>query len=86
MPEMLWKKPRFTYSACGPFTKNKKGIHKLKETGDSIYINQNKWDQTCFQHDLAYRDFKDLPRRAACDKVLGDKAFNIAKNSKYAGC
>ena len=42
MPEMLWKKPRLTYSACGPFTKNKKGIHKLKETGDSIYINQNK--------------------------------------------
>ena len=55
MPEKLWKQPRFTYSACGPFTKNKEGIHKLKETGDSIYINQNKWDQTCFQHDLAYR-------------------------------
>ena len=23
MPEMLSKQPAFTYSACGPFTKNK---------------------------------------------------------------
>ena len=29
---------------------------------------------------MAYRDFKDLPRRTASDKVLHDKAFNIAKN------
>ena len=28
-------------------------------------------------------DFKHLPRRVASDKVLGDKAFNVAKNSKY---
>ena len=28
---------------------------------------------------MAYRDFKDLPQRAASDKVLRDKAFNIAK-------
>ena len=30
-------------------------------------------------------DFKVLPRRIASDKVLGNKAFNIAKNPKYAG-
>ena len=29
---------------------------------------------------------KDLARRAASDKVLGDKAFNVAKNPKYDGC
>ena len=34
---------------------------------------------------MAYGDFKDLGRRAASDKVLRDKAFNIAKNSKYDG-
>ena len=34
---------------------------------------------------MAYRDFKDLNRRTAVDKVLLDKAFNIAKNSKYDG-
>ena len=34
---------------------------------------------------MTYRDFKDLTRRTASDKILGDKAFNIAKNPKYDG-
>ena len=29
MPDMHLKKPGFTYSACGPFTKNKEIIKKL---------------------------------------------------------
>ena len=32
---------------------------------------------------MAYGDFKDLPRRIASDKILPEKAFNIAKNPKY---
>ena len=32
MPEMHLKQPGFTYSACGPFTKNKERIQKFKET------------------------------------------------------
>ena len=32
---------------------------------------------------MAYGDFKDLARRTAADKLLRDKAFNIAKNPKY---
>ena len=35
IPEMRWRKPGFTYSACGPFTKTKERITKFKETGDS---------------------------------------------------
>ena len=38
---------------------------------------------TRFQHDMAYGNFKDIARRAASDKVLRDKAFNIAENPKY---
>ena len=34
---------------------------------------------------MAYGDFKHLARRTASDKVLGDKAFNIAKKTKYDG-
>ena len=34
---------------------------------------------------MAYGDFKDLPRRTPVDKVLLEKAFNIAKNPKYDG-
>ena len=40
MPEMHLKQPGFTYSACGPFTKNKERMQKFKETGDSRYIQQ----------------------------------------------
>ena len=85
MPEMHLRQPGFTCSACGPFTKNKERIKKFKETGDSRYIYQNKLDKACFQHDMAYGDFKDLNRRTFADKVLRDKAFNIVKDPKYDG-
>ena len=40
---------------------------------------------TCFQHGIAYGDFKDLPRRTAIDRILRGKAFNLAKNAKHDG-
>ena len=80
MTETHLKQPGFTYSACRPFTKNKERIRKFKETGDTKYIYRNELDKVCFQHDMAYGDFKDLAKRTAADKVLRDKAFNIAKN------
>ena len=85
MPEMHLKQPRFTYSACGPFTKKKERIQKFKEAGDTNYIYKNELNQACFQHNKAYGDFKDLARKTASYKVLRDKAFNIAKNPKYDG-
>ena len=85
MPKMHLKQPRFTYSACGPFTKNKERIQKFKETGDTKYNYKSKLDKECFQHDMACVDFKDLARRRTSDKVLIDKAFNIAKKPKYDG-
>ena len=83
MPEMLLKQPGFTYTACGSFTKNKERTNIFKETGDSRYIYQNELNKACFQHVMAYGDFKDLNRRTSADKVLRDKAFNIAKNPIY---
>ena len=85
MPEMHLKQPGFTYSAREPFTKNKERIQKFKQTGDSRYIYKNELDKACFQHDMAYGDFKDLKERTAADKVLRDKTFNIAKDPKYDG-
>ena len=41
MPEIHLRQPEFTYSACGPFTKNKERIQKFKQTGDSRYIYKN---------------------------------------------
>ena len=85
MPEMHLKQLIFTYSACGPFTKNKERIRKFKEMGDTSYIYKNELDKACFKHDMAYGDFKDLAKRTASDKVLSDKTFNIAKNPKDDG-
>ena len=42
MQEMHLKQPGFTYSVCGPFTKNKERIQKFKETGDTSYIYKNE--------------------------------------------
>ena len=83
MPEMNSRQPGFTYSACGPFTKNKQRIQKFLETGDTNYIYRNELDKACFQHDIAYGDFKDLKGRTQSDKGLEEKAFEIVSNPKY---
>ena len=83
MPEKHLKRLGFTSSAFGPYTKNKERIQKFKETGDAKRIYPIELDKACFHHDMAYGDFKDLPRRTAFDKILQDKAFNFAKNPKY---
>ena len=85
MPEMHLKQTGFTYSACGPFTKNNERIEKFMKTGNTDFIYRNKLDKACFQDDMAYGNFKDLTRRTASDKVLKDKAFKIASDSKYDG-
>ena len=71
LPEIHLGQPGFTYSKF-------------------IYINrrfmiylENELHKACFQHDMAYGDFKDLTRRTDADKVIHVKAFNIAKNPKY---
>ena len=70
MPEMHLRQPGFIYSACGPFSKNKERMQKFKETRDSRYIYRNELDKSCFQHDMAYGDFRDLAKRTAADKIL----------------
>ena len=87
MPEIHLRQPQFTYSACRPFTKHEQRIQKFKETGDTnyIYIYMNELDKACFVHDAAYSDSKDLTNRTVTDKILKNKAFNIAKDPKYDG-
>ena len=68
MSEKHLKQTSFTYSACGPFTKSKERIQTFKETEDTKYIYKNELDKVCFQHDMAYGDFKDLARRTTSDK------------------
>ena len=54
MPEMHLKQPGFTYSSCGPVTRNKERIQKFRQTGDKNYIYKNELDKAFFQHDMAY--------------------------------
>ena len=85
MPEMHLKEPDFTYSVCGPFTKNKERIEKFMQTGNTDVIYKNELDKACFQHVMAYGKSKDLIKRKQSGKVLKDKAFKIANNPKYDG-
>ena len=85
MPEMHLRQPGFTYSACGPFAKNKERIKKFMQTGNTDFIYKNELDKACSQHDLAYGKSKDLVKRTQSVKVLRDNAFKIASNPKYDG-
>ena len=80
---MHLKQPGFTYSACGPFTKNKERIEKSMQTGNTDFIYENELDKACFQHDMAYGKSKHLTKITQSDKVLRDIAFKIASDPKY---
>ena len=84
MPEIHLRQPQFIYSTCGPFTRHKQRIKNLKKLV-MCYIYRNELDKACFQHDSAYADNKDLINRTKADKVLRDKAYNIASNPEYDG-
>ena len=84
-PEMYLRQPQFVYSACGPFTRHKERIKELKHADDTRYIYRNELDKAFFQHDSAYADHKDLINRTTSDKVLRDKAYDIASNPEYDG-
>ena len=49
MPKMHLKQTGFTYSACGPFTRNTERIEKFMKTGNTNFIYKNKLDKACFQ-------------------------------------
>ena len=44
IPEIRFMQPRFTYSACGPFTENEERIQKFKEAGYPSNTYQNELD------------------------------------------
>ena len=58
MPEMHLRQTGFTYSACGPFTKDKEIIEKFMKAGNTDFIYRNELDKVCFQQDMAYGNFK----------------------------
>ena len=63
MPESHLKQPRFTYSACRPFTKYRKKNQRFIEAGNFKHLYRIESDKTCFAHDAAYSDSKELAKR-----------------------
>ena len=62
MPEMHLRQPGLHIVLVDHLQKIKKEYKKL-ETGDFWHIYQNELDEACFQHDMAFWDFKDLTRQ-----------------------
>ena len=62
MPEVHLKQLGYTYSAGGPFSKNKERIEKFMQTANIDFIYKNELDKACFQHDMAYGKPKDLAK------------------------
>ena len=85
MPEMHLNQNGFTYRACGQFNKNKERILKFMQTGNTNFIYKNELDKACFQYNMANGKSKNLTKRTQSDKVLKDKAFQIASDPKYDG-
>ena len=83
--ELNLKQPGFTYSACGPFTKHREEIKKFRETRKLKKLNKNELDKACFAHDAAYSNSEDSEKITILDKILKDRAYEIARNCNYDG-
>ena len=82
---MHLKQPRFTYSASGLFTKHRERIQKFREGSNLKHLYRNELDKAVFAHDAVYFDSKDLAKRTISDKILKDRAYEIARNRRCDG-
>ena len=87
MPEMHLRQPRFTYSFYEPLQKKQNKITKIQRNRRFRYMYRNELDKVCFQHDMTYGDFKDLPRewRLAKHYISHWVAQSASSNPKYDG-
>ena len=84
-PQLHLKQPGFTYSACGTFTKHRERIQKFRETGNLKHLHRSELDIACFAQDAACSESKHLAKRTISDKILKDRANEIARNHGYDG-
>ena len=77
--------PAFTYSAFGSFTKYREIIQKFRAIGNSKHLYKDELNNVFFAHDEACSDRKDLAKRTISDKILKDRALEIARNRGYDG-
>ena len=85
MSRLHLRQPGFTYSACEPFAKPRERIQKVREVRNLKQLYRNELDKTCFAHDAAYSDCKDLAKSTISGTVLKEKSYEIARNPTYDG-
>ena len=76
-------KREFPGSACVSFTKDRERTQKFRETENLKHLYGNKLDKACFPHDEVYSDSKELAKRTISDRILKDRAYEIAINCNY---
>ena len=57
----------------------------FRETGKSKHLYRDESDKVCFPHDAAYSGSKYLAKRTISDKILKNRAYEIARNRDYYG-
>ena len=62
-----------------------KEFENSRETGNLQHLYTNDLEKACFAHDAAYSDSEDLAKRTISDKIVKEKASEIARNPKYYG-
>ena len=62
-----------------------KEFENSRETGNLKHLYTNDLEKACFAHDAAYSDSEDLAKRTISDKIVKEKASEIARNRKYYG-
>ena len=67
------------------WTIHRERVQKFRETGNLKYLYRNELGKACFAHDAAYFDSKDLANRTISNKILKDRAYEIARNCNYGG-
>ena len=56
-------------------------VKELRETANLKHLCRNESDKACFAHDAAYSESNNLAKRTISDKILKDKAYEIARKS-----
>ena len=57
-------------------------LKESRETGNLKHLCRNELDKAFFAHNAAYFKSKDLPKRTTLEKILNDRAYEIARNRK----
>ena len=65
--------------------KQRKRIQKFRETGNLKHSDRNKLDKACCAQDETHSNSKDLAKRTTSDKVVSERAYEIARNRGYGG-